>query len=479
MPDSGAGLYDELRGRRYRPSSVGQKAMADVAKFIESPRKADIALLAIASSLRLEDEAPDLKDHKGDEIPGPTLFKDGGNLSAILAVLAGQGADLGDADAVARLIERHWERGVTRLAGQLLSRRNADVASILLAALPDRPLDGTRRIVDINAVPKLLDEDIVGQDAAKNLLVPMIKIALGEENRRLRPLMFVGPPSSGKTQLGDTVSRILGLSRFEIQGNSIGSPDVLIEQFKKKLEEDRVAVPTAGQHGGVPILAFPPSILFIDEAHNLKPAVSQALLTATEDRNLKLRTEKHVADMKNVSWILATTDPSRLADAFLTRFTKIQLDAPGVEHVVEILRRDNQRRKLQSIPSVGLSLIAKAGHLIPREALAIKGNFHDYMASERPGERASERHVQEYLSSLGIDESGLAKLDYSYLRLLSEQERPIGIDQAAAALSQPASEIANRIEPYFLRLGLIVIGPGGRQITDAGRNVLKGQHADS
>jgi Holliday junction resolvasome RuvABC ATP-dependent DNA helicase subunit len=291
--------------------------------------------------------------------------------------------------------------------------------------------------------------------------------------------MFVGPPSSGKTQLGDTVARILGLPRFEIQGNSIGTTDLLIDQFKKKLEEAHIAVATIGQDGGIPVIAFPPSILFIDEAHNLKPAVSQALLTATEERNLKLRTERHVADMRNVSWILATTDPSKLADAFLTRFTKVQLEAPELKDVVEILRRDNQRRKLQSIPPVGLALLAKAGHLIPREALSYKSNFHDYMASERSGERASERHVQEFLGALGVDESGLSKLDYSYLRLLSDQERPIGIDQAAAALSQPASEIANRIEPYFLRLGLIAIGPGGRQIVEAGRDVLKGQHASS
>lgn len=473
VPESGTPFLEDLRARRYRPSSVGQKAMADVSKFIESPRKADIALLAIASSLRLEGEAADLPDRKGDEIPGMTLFREQGNLSAVLGVLAGRGDDLGESDVVARLIERHWERGVTRLADQLLSRRNADAAAILLAALPDRPFDGTRRPVDPDSVASTLDEVIVGQQAAKNLLVPMLKLALPEEDRRLKPLMFSGPASAGKTLLSVTVSQILGLTIFEIQGNSIGTTDALIDQFKKKLEENHDKVQEVGQDGGVPVLEFPPSILFIDEAHNLKGPISQALLTATEARTLRLRTQRHVALMHNVTWILATTDPSRLPDPFRTRFTMIDLDPPTLDDVVEILRRDNARRNLQAIPTVGLQLLARASHLIPRDALLRKGTFHDYMAVERTGERASERHVQEFLRRLDIDESGLSKLDYAYLRLLSGQERPIGIDQAAAALSQPAQEILVRIEPYFLRLGLIVIGPGGRAITDAGRKVLE------
>ena len=45
---------------------------------------------------------------------------------------------------------------------------------------------------------------------------------------------------------------------------------------------------------------------------------------------------------------------------------------------------------------------------------------------------------------------------------------PVGIDNLAAALSEPADTIEDVIEPYLMQLGLIQRTPRGRVVTDAG-----------
>ena len=45
---------------------------------------------------------------------------------------------------------------------------------------------------------------------------------------------------------------------------------------------------------------------------------------------------------------------------------------------------------------------------------------------------------------------------------------PVGIENLAAALSEPADTIEDVIEPYLMQLGFVQRTPRGRVITDAG-----------
>ena len=45
---------------------------------------------------------------------------------------------------------------------------------------------------------------------------------------------------------------------------------------------------------------------------------------------------------------------------------------------------------------------------------------------------------------------------------------PVGIDNLAAALSEPADTIEDVIEPYLMQLGFIQRTPRGRIVTDMG-----------
>ena len=45
---------------------------------------------------------------------------------------------------------------------------------------------------------------------------------------------------------------------------------------------------------------------------------------------------------------------------------------------------------------------------------------------------------------------------------------PVGIENLAAALSEPSDTIEDVIEPYLMQLGFIQRTPRGRIVTDAG-----------
>ena len=71
---------------------------------------------------------------------------------------------------------------------------------------------------------------------------------------------------------------------------------------------------------------------------------------------------------------------------------------------------------------------------------------------------------------LHIDDSGLDQVDREYLDAIIKHYAggPVGIDNLAAALSEPADTIEDVIEPYLMQLGLVQRTPRGRVVTDAG-----------
>ena len=67
--------------------------------------------------------------------------------------------------------------------------------------------------------------------------------------------------------------------------------------------------------------------------------------------------------------------------------------------------------------------------------------------------------------ALGIDTNGLTNLDRQVLEILQEADKPIGLEQLARRVGVDTSTIANDVEPYLLRRGLIDIRSGGRIAT--------------
>ncbi len=69
-----------------------------------------------------------------------------------------------------------------------------------------------------------------------------------------------------------------------------------------------------------------------------------------------------------------------------------------------------------------------------------------------------------------MDGRGLDEIDREYMNAIIRHYAggPVGVDNLAAALSEPTDTIEDVIEPYLMQLGFVQRTPRGRIITDAG-----------
>ena len=69
----------------------------------------------------------------------------------------------------------------------------------------------------------------------------------------------------------------------------------------------------------------------------------------------------------------------------------------------------------------------------------------------------------------GVDTRGLDRLDRRFLQAIVEQYGggPVGLEAIAATINDDAETLAELVEPYLLKIGLIVRTPSGRRATPA------------
>lgn len=76
--------------------------------------------------------------------------------------------------------------------------------------------------------------------------------------------------------------------------------------------------------------------------------------------------------------------------------------------------------------------------------------------------------VVEMFDVQDIDELGLTRLDRKVLEYLGEVIRPLGVSSVSQAVGEDVGTIENIVEPWLLKLRLMVRTPQGRQITELG-----------
>ena len=108
--------------------------------------------------------------------------------------------------------------------------------------------------------------------------------------------------------------------------------------------------------------------------------------------------------------------------------------------------------------------IAKRSRGTPRIALRLLKRVRDF--SDVAGEdKISLKTTQYALKQLGVNENGFDELDISYLKLLCEAKKPLGLSTISAALSEDEETIEDVIEPFLLANGYIERTARGRLAT--------------
>ena len=313
---------------------------------------------------------------------------------------------------------------------------------------------------EINDVQPSSLRHIVGQDGVKSVVSVAID-ACQMDNRRFDHSLLVGPPGLGKTAIAQVLASELAADYFEVLGQSIKHPSDL---------------------NSVLLAATPGSVVFIDEAHELKTEFQTALYLALDKRKIILSGGSKAGGtpqslpLADFALLLASTDehcllqPLRDRMRLLLRFTYY-----SIEDLTTIL--------LQRARSLGwdiheelMPMIAQRARGTPRLALRILQACRRVARSEGELTITSD-HFERACVLDQIDELGLGATEQQYLNALADGNSRLNV--LSSILGLPSRTVSTVIEPFLIRVGLVVKDDTGRrQLSGKGREHLSNCRSD-
>ncbi len=295
--------------------------------------------------------------------------------------------------------------------------------------------------------------DFVGHDALKQNLSVFISGAKSRAEAMDHVLLY-GPPGLGKTTLAHIVANELG-TNFR----ATAAP-MLTKQG------DLAAILTSLE---------PMDVLFIDEIHRLPTAIEEVLYSAMEDFKLDIMlgegpSAKSVRiDLPPFTLVGATTRTGLLSNPLRDRFgIDLRLTFYSPDDLARIIMRSANILGT-SIDADGALALAVCSRGTPRIANRLLKRARDFAAALGRDVIGADT-VKTTLVQLHVDGRGLDEIDREYMTTIIRHYAggPVGIDNLAAALSEPADTIEDVIEPYLMQLGFIQRTPRGRVVTESG-----------
>lgn len=321
-------------------------------------------------------------------------------------------------------------------------------------------MDENKRFMDPNIPDEMANTirpktlaDFIGHEALKQNLSVFVSAARGRGEAMDHVLLY-GPPGLGKTTLAHIVANELG-TNFRAT-----SAPMLTKQG------DLAAILTALE---------PMDVLFIDEIHRLPTAIEEVLYSAMEDFKLDIMlgegpTAKSVRiDLPPFTLVGATTRTGLLSNPLRDRFgIDLRLSFYSVDDLAKIIMR-SAKILGTNIDADGAKMLAASSRGTPRIANRLLKRARDFAAATGKDFIDADT-IKTTLYQLHIDSLGLDEIDREYIGAIIKHYAggPVGIDNLAAALSEPSDTIEDVIEPYLMQLGFIQRTPRGRIVTESG-----------
>ena len=300
--------------------------------------------------------------------------------------------------------------------------------------------------------PKTLSE-YIGQTKVKENMKIYIEAAK-KRKESLDHVLLYGPPGLGKTTLAHIIANELG-TNFRAT-----SAPMLTKQG------DLAAILTALE---------PMDVLFIDEIHRLPTTIEEVLYSAMEDFKLDIMlgegpTAKSVRiDLPPFTLVGATTRTGLLSNPLRDRFgIDLRLSFYPATDLAKIIVRSANILGVK-IDEDGAKMLAISSRGTPRIANRLLKRSRDF-ATAIGKDFIDVDTIKTTLYQLHIDGKGLDEIDREYINAIIKHYAggPVGIDNLAAALAEPADTIEDVIEPYLMQLGFVQRTPRGRVVTESG-----------
>ena len=294
--------------------------------------------------------------------------------------------------------------------------------------------------------------DYIGQSE----VVETLKIAIQAAQQRKEPIdhvLFHGPPGLGKTTLAHIISN-------EMDGNITVTSGPALDKGG-----DLIGILTHLEEG---------DILFVDEIHRIPKAVEEFLYPAMEDFAVDFVFDKgfharsHRYRLNRFTLVGATTRVGLLSAPLRDRFGIFRsLDFYNEQDLVKISGRSAALLETV-IDDDGASELAKRSRGTPRIVNRLLKRVRDYAQVKADG-TVTREVVRAALSLEGVDEKGLTDLDRRFLKTVIEFYKggPVGIDAIAATLQEETDTLVDVVEPYLLKIGMIIRTSSGRKASES------------
>jgi Holliday junction DNA helicase RuvB len=292
-------------------------------------------------------------------------------------------------------------------------------------------------------------------DLTGNLgVVRQVSVALSaarNDDRRFDHSLLVGPPGLGKTTVAQIVAAEMGCDFFEILGQSLRSPSDL---------------------HAVLLAATERSVVFIDEAHELRSEFQTGLYLALDRKRVILSGGRggcapQAIPLADFCLLLATTDehcllaPLRDRMRLVLRFQHLSHDE------LTVVVRDRSRALGWETEDEVLPEIAQRAKGVPRLALRLLQACWRVTRSQGDQVITSE-HLRTACDLEQIDSLGLGPVEQAYLAALAVGNSRLNV--LATLVGLPGQTVTQVIEPFLIRSGLVQKDDQGRRcLTGTGR----------